>query len=188
MIGGIYLFLGTADPSGNTVTRIMDTFGVQSELLIAQIVNFCIVTYVLYRFAIKPVLKTVEERQKKISEGLQYAEEMKAQLASAEKERLALLKKAQEDAQSLFSKTKQESERYLQEQKQAAEQKVEQMFSQARSSMEVEHRNMLAEARTEISTLVVATTERLLKNVLTEDMRSQLNKQAESALKTEIQK
>ena len=62
------------------------------------------------------------------------------------------------------------------------------MFAQARSSMEVEHRNMLAEVRTEISTLVVATTERLLKNVLTEDMRSQLNKQAESALKTEIQK
>lgn len=188
MMSGIHLFLGTADPSGNTVTRIMDTFGVQSELLIAQIVNFCIVTYVLYRFAIKPVLKTVEERQKKISEGLQYAEEMKAQLASAEKERLALLKKAQEDAQSLFSKTKQESERYLQEQKQAAEQKVEQMFAQAHSSMEVEHRNMLAEARTEISTLVVATTERLLKNVLTEEMRAQLNKQAESALKTEIQK
>lgn len=180
------LFLGTAiNESSNAVTRIMDTFGVQSDLLIAQIVNFCLVSYVLYRFAIKPVLKTVEERQKKISEGLQYAEEMKSQLASAEKERLNLLKKAQEDAQSLFAKTKQESELYLLEQKKVAEQKVEQMLEQAKSAIEVERSRMLAEARSEVATLVVATTERLLKDVLTNDMRAKLNEQATSALKSE---
>ena len=163
----------------------MDTFGVQGDLLVAQIINFCLVSYVLYRFAIKPVLKTVEERQKKISEGLQYAEEMKAQLASTEKERLSLLKKAQEDAQSLFAKTKHESEVYLQDQKKVAEQKIEQMFAQAKDAMAVERRNMMAEARTEVATLVVATTERLLKNVLTEDMRAQLNAQAAVVLQTE---
>ena len=179
------LFLGTAAQGTNPVTRIMDTFGVQGDLLVAQIINFCLVSYVLYRFAIKPVLKTVEERQKKISEGLQYAEEMKAQLASAEKERLNLLKKAQEDAQTLFAKTKQESELYLQEQKKSAEKKVEQMLGQAKDAIEVERRNMISEARTEVATLVVATTERLLKDVLTDEMRAKLNSQAVTALKSE---
>lgn len=185
MSGLNMLFLGTATQGANPVTRIMDTFGVQGDLLIAQIINFCLVSYVLYRFAIKPVLKTVEERQKKISEGLQYAEEMKAQLASAEKERLNLLKKAQEDAQTLFAKTKQESELYLQEQKKSAEQKVEQMLGQAKDAIEVERRNMISEARTEVATLVVATTERLLKDVLTDEMRAKLNSQAVTALKSE---
>ena len=179
------LFLGTAAQGSNPVTRIMDTFGVQGDLLVAQIINFCLVSYVLYRFAIKPVLKTVEERQKKISEGLQYAEEMKAQLASAEKERLNLLKKAQEDAQTLFAKTKQESELYLQEQKKSAEKKVEQMLGQAKDAIEVERRNMISEARTEVATLVVATTERLLKDILTDEMRAKLNSQAVTALKSE---
>ena len=185
MSGLNMLFLGTATQGANPVTRIMDTFGVQGDLLVAQIINFCLVSYVLYRFAIKPVLKTVEERQKKISEGLQYAEEMKAQLASAEKERLNLLKKAQEDAQTLFAKTKQESELYLQEQKKSAEQKVEQMLVQAKDAIEVERRNMISEARTEVATLVVATTERLLKDVLTDEMRAKLNSQAVTALKSE---
>ena len=185
MSGFEMLFLGTAAQGSNPVTRIMDTFGVQGDLLVAQIINFCLVSYVLYRFAIKPVLKTVEERQKKISEGLQYAEEMKAQLASAEKERLNLLKKAQEDAQTLFAKTKQESEQYLQEQKKSAEQKVEQMLGQAKDAIEVERRNMISEARTEVATLVVATTERLLKDVLTDEMRAKLNSQAVTALKSE---
>ena len=185
MSGFEMLFLGTTAQGTNPVTRIMDTFGVQGDLLVAQIINFCLVSYVLYRFAIKPVLKTVEERQKKISEGLQYAEEMKAQLASAEKERLNLLKKAQEDAQTLFAKTKQESELYLQEQKKSAEKKVEQMLGQAKDAIEVERRNMISEARTEVATLVVATTERLLKDVLTDEMRAKLNSQAVTALKSE---
>ena len=45
--------------------------------LIAQMVNFIIVAVVLYKFAVKPIAATLDERQQKISEGLQYAEEMK---------------------------------------------------------------------------------------------------------------
>ena len=189
MIYTPFIFLGAAvNEPENAVTRLMDTFGVQGNLLIAQIINFCLVSYVLYRFAVKPVLKTVEERQKKISEGLQYAEEMKAQLASAEKERLALLRKAQDEAQSLFAKTKQESEYYLQEQKKAADQKIEQMMQQAQDGIAMERKNMLSEVRAEVASLVVATTERLLKNVLTDDVRAKLNVQATSALEAEQRK
>ncbi len=185
----VFSLLATAtEGSENAVTRLMDTFGVQGNLLIAQMINFCLVSYVLYRFAIKPILKTVEERQKRISEGLQYAEEMKAQLASAEKERLELIRKAQADAQSLFAKTKQESELYLQSQRKSTDEKIAQMFSQAQGAIEVERRNMLTEVKSEIASLVVATTERLLKDVLTEDMRSKLNEQAESALEAEQRK
>ena len=185
MIRDSFLFFATTGESANAVTRLMDNFGVQGDLLVAQIINFCLVSYVLYRFAIKPVLKTVEERQKKISEGLQYAEEMKAQLAAAEQERLALLKQAQEDAQSLFAKTKHESETYLQEQKRIAEQKVEQMLTQAQDTIESERRKMLAEAKTEVAGLVVATTECILKDVLTDEVRTQLNKKASEVLASE---
>lgn len=184
-----FIFLGTTTgESGNAVTHLMDTFGVQSNLLVAQIINFCLVSYVLYRFAIKPVLKTVEERQRKISEGLQYAEEMKAQLASAEKERLELLRKAQDEAQSLFARTKQECEIYLQAQKNATDQKIEQMVKQAQNNIDTEHKNMLSEVRTEVASLVVSTAERLLKDVLTDDVRARLNDQAESALEAEQSK
>lgn len=169
----------------NAVTRLMGTFGVQSELLIAQILNFCLVTYLLYRFAIKPTLKTVEERQKKIAEGLQYAESMKQQLASAENERLQILKQAQEEAQALLAKTKLEGEQYWQAQKKVADEKVEQIVSQARNAMEVEHRNLLNETKAEVSTVVVETTERLLQKVLTDDLRAKLNQQAISLLSNE---
>ena len=172
----------TGNGGGNAVTRLAETFGVQTELLVAQIVNFCLVTYLLYRFAVKPTLKTVEARQKKIEEGLRFAEEMKAKQASAERERLEVLKKAQADAQALLANTKAEGERYLAEQKKAAEEKVLQLTEQARHAMEGERQVMLQEAKGEIVTLTVATTERLLSGILTDDMRAKLNEQAAALL------
>ena len=172
----------TGNGGGNAVTRLAETFGVQTELLVAQIINFCLVTYLLYRFAVKPTLKTVEERQKKIEEGLRFAEEMKAKQASAERERMEVLKKAQADAQALLASTKAEGERYLTEQKKAAEEKVLQLTEQARHAMEGERSTMLKEAKAEIATLTVATTERLLSGILTDDMRAKLNEQAATLL------
>ena len=167
---------------GNAVTRLAETFGVQTELLVAQIINFCLVTYLLYRFAVKPTLKTVEARQKKIEEGLRFAEEMEAKQASAERERLEVLKKAQADAQALLASTKAEGERYLAEQKKAAEEKVSQLTEQARHAMEGERSAMLKEAKGEIVGLTVATTERLLSGILTDEMRAKLNEQAATLL------
>ena len=179
MIGCLLEISGNS--GGNAVTRLAETFGVQTELLVAQIVNFCLVTYLLYRFAVKPTLKTVEARQKKIEEGLRFAEEMKAKQASAERERLEVLKKAQADAQALLANTKAEGERYLAEQKKAAEEKVSQL-TQAHHAMEGERSAMLKEAKGEIVTLTVETTERLLSGILTDEMRAKLNEQAAALL------
>ncbi|MDR1255271.1 MAG: F0F1 ATP synthase subunit B [Puniceicoccales bacterium] len=182
-----HFFADLASPAGESsgFMHLMDTFGVRGDLLFAQVVNFCVVTYLLYRFALKPVLKTVEERQRKISEGLQYAEEMKAQLASAEQDRLKVVKQSQEDAQKLLERTKKESEIYLHEQKEATEGKINQMFSQARDSIEMERKQMITEARAEVVDLVIATTERILQSSLTDEVKASLNKQALEALKEE---
>ena len=47
-----------------------------------------------YKFAVKPITATLDERQQKIADGLQYAEEMKVQLAAAERERAEKIKEA----------------------------------------------------------------------------------------------
>ena len=180
MIGCLLEISGNS--GGNAVTRLAETFGVQTELLVAQIINFCLVTYLLYRFAVKPTLKTVEARQKKIEEGLRFAEEMEAKQASAERERLEVLKKAQADAQALLANTKAEGERYLAERKKAAEEKVSQLTEQARHAMDGERSMMMKEAKAEIVTLTVETTERLLSGILTDEMRAKLNEQAAALL------
>ena len=52
-------------------------FGVEPKYLVMQVVSFLILFGVLYKFGIKPTIATMEERNRKIGEGLKHAEEMK---------------------------------------------------------------------------------------------------------------
>ena len=77
-----------ADASGGgQIEQIARTFGVDWPHLIAQIISFCIVCALLYRFAYRPVLAMLEERRQQIAQGLANAEKIKAELAQTEAQR-----------------------------------------------------------------------------------------------------
>ena len=54
----------------NPISDLAGQFGVNWKFLFAQIANFCIVAFLLYKFAFKPVISSIDERQKKIADGL----------------------------------------------------------------------------------------------------------------------
>ena len=51
-----------------------ETFGWNWKLFLSQVISFCIVAYLLQRFAYKPILAVLEERRRKIEEGQINAE------------------------------------------------------------------------------------------------------------------
>ena len=73
--------------SEGPVESVAKTFGVDWPHLIAQIISFCIVCALLYRFAYRPILNMLEERRKQIAEGLAERESIKAELARTEADR-----------------------------------------------------------------------------------------------------
>src|SRR5207245_3531976 len=75
-----------------------DTFGWNWKLFLAQVVSFCIVAFLLRRFAYKPILAILEDRRRKIEEGQLNAEKIRKQLAEAEKRYQEILAKANADA------------------------------------------------------------------------------------------
>ena len=54
---------------------------------IAQCISFAIVAFLLHRYAYKPILAVLEERKKRIQEGLENAEKIKQELANAQAKR-----------------------------------------------------------------------------------------------------
>ena len=74
------MLLILADTSGgDQIEQIARTFGVDWPQLIAQIISFCLVCVLLQRFAYRPVLAMLEERRRRIAEGLANAEKIKAE-------------------------------------------------------------------------------------------------------------
>ena len=69
-----------AESSGQ-IEQIATTFGVDWSHLLAQVVSFLIVCFILYRFAYRPIIKMLEARREQIAQGLANAEQIKAELA-----------------------------------------------------------------------------------------------------------
>ena len=165
------LILGAAATESSS-TGLAEQFGIDAKFLVAQILNFCLVAFILYRFAFKPVLKTVEERQAKIADGLQYAEEMKSKLAEAERKEAETLRRAHREAQRIVEETRENSKEILEKHTQEAVARADGVLKRAEHAIELERNKMLSEVQQEIVGLVVKTTTKVLKRELSERDRA----------------
>lgn len=170
--------------SSNPVTELAGQFGVQWSFLFAQIFSFAVVAYLLYRFGFKPVLSTIDERQKKIADGIQYAEEMKAKLAEAEKQHQETLKNAAAQADKIIGEARDTATALIDKQTKEATQRSEEIIRKGQESIELDRKKMLAEAREEIARLVVLTSSRVLSRELSEEERSRYGSAAAKELST----
>ncbi|MGF1448922.1 MAG: F0F1 ATP synthase subunit B [Opitutales bacterium] len=167
-----------ASEGGNVVSDIANTFQVDWPMLVAQILNFGIVVTVLYLFAFKPVLRTIDDRQKKISDGLQYAEEMKTKLSDAERQHAETLRVATQEAQRILEEAKSSATKLQESQRAEAVSQAETIIVKARETTEREREQVLAEVRKEVARLVVETSAKVLSQDLTPEQRERFNASA----------
>jgi len=160
------------------ITKIMQDFGISLPGIAAQVLNVAIVAFLLWKFAFKPVLATLDERQQKIASGLAYAEEMKAKLAAAEQETAASARRAQIEAARIIDEARKSAKEFLDKQSLETSAKANDILAKAQQAIELEKKKMLAEARTEIARLVVVTTQRVLAKELSDADRGRYNDSA----------
>ncbi len=160
------------------IAKIVSDFGISWPFFLAQVLNFSVVAFILWKFAFKPVLATLDERQQKIASGLQYAEEMKAKLEAVQQESAASAKRAQVEATKIIEEARKSAKDFLDKQTQETTARANDILAKAQQAVELEHKKMLADARSEIARLVVATTQRVLAKELTDADRSRYNDSA----------
>jgi F-type H+-transporting ATPase subunit b len=158
--------------------QIIHDLGINAPAVIAQMVNFSIVAFLLWRFGFKPVIGSIDERKKKIEDGLRYTEEMKAKLADAEKQHTETVRNASIEGQKIVDEARAAAKSVVERETQQAAQKAQDIVTKAEEAIELDRRKMLAEAREEISRLVVSTASKVLSRELSSDER---RRYAESA-------
>src|SRR3990167_5770479 len=85
------------------MSELFEAFGVNWKLLLVQAVNFGLLLSVLTYFLYKPVLRIIDERQKKIAEGVKTAEEAARKLADAKVEGDGMIGTAAKEAEQLVA-------------------------------------------------------------------------------------
>jgi F-type H+-transporting ATPase subunit b len=169
--------------SEGQIEQIARTFGVDWPHLIAQIISFSIVCFLLYRFAYKRVLLALEERRRLIAQGLANSEKIKTELAKTESLRQEVMTQTQAQATQYIEDARVVATRLREEETQKALAAAQQIIVNARATAAQDHDRMLAELKQEVGRLVVQTTTAVTGKILTAEDQRRLSEETARQLK-----
>lgn len=141
---------------------VLGTFGLRGDLFAAQLVNFLLVLFVLWRFAYKPILRLLEEREAKIAKSVVDAEGIEARVREFEVERDALLTTARKDAQEIVMTAIAQSEERKTEMTEAAKREVERVIAKGKQQLAVDKEAILRETRKDMVDIAMKAAARIL--------------------------
>ncbi len=168
-------------PSSGPLGDIIETFGnfgVDAPHLIIQLINFAILAFVLYRFAIKPALGQMEERNRLIEKGLADAQAATQRLAEAQKASDAKLNAAADEASKILADARTVAKAAIEASRAEAQAAQTEVIAKATAAIEADRVKMMNEVRGEVSRLVVETAAKVLEQNLDDSMRGRLNEAA----------
>jgi len=178
MVTTFILAAGMGEEMSKTASDISLKFGFNTQIFISQIVSFVIVAILLQKFAYKPILAILEERRKRIEEGLLNAEKIKKQLAESEVRYQEILSKANTEAQRVIDEALATAGSLGEKERQKAISDAEQIIAKAREATAQEHAQMLGQLKRELGRLVIDTTTKVTGKVLTNEDQQRLTEES----------
>ncbi|HLX66841.1 MAG TPA: F0F1 ATP synthase subunit B, partial [Puia sp.] len=114
----------------------MDLLTPDLGLFIWNLIGFLILFFILRATAWKPILKSLNDREKGISDALATAEKVKAEMAQLKSENETLLEKAREERAQLLKEAKETRDKMVGEAKDQAKQEAARIIADARVAIE----------------------------------------------------
>jgi F-type H+-transporting ATPase subunit b len=148
--------------------------GINLPGLLAQLINFTILLLLftwLFRKFLFPIL---DERRRRIEEGLEASEQAKRRLAETEQEVAAELQKARQQGLALLQQAQEASARLQEESQQQARSEAERLLERARNEIQLERDSAISELRKEFADLTITAAERVIRRSLDHDTHRQL--------------
>lgn len=172
------MIIAASGGAADVIRETAETFGWNWKLFLSQVISFCIVAFLLRRFAYRPILAVLEERRRKIEEGQLNAEKIRKELAEAEKRYQEIVAKGNTDAQRMIDEARTSAAHLSERKQQEAVAAAEQILAKAREASAIEHERTMAQLKRELGRLVVDTTAKVTGKVLTPDDQRRLQEEA----------
>lgn len=146
--------------------QLFEKFGLHLNLLIAQIINFGVLFFVLYKFAYKPILGILDKRREKIESSLHQAKEIEERTKKLEEEISRKIATAKRDADALMAEGREIGEKSRNEILIRTNQEVGKMLEKAKADMAAEKERMMSDIQDYIIKTSVVIVEKVLRDKL----------------------
>ncbi len=147
----------------------MDLITPGSGLIFWQLFGFLGLLFILIKFAWKPMLAALDERESSIENALKAAETARNEMANLKSENEKLLAEARLERDIILKKANEASIKMIEDAKADAVKTGAQMIENAKAVIETEKKAALADVKTQVATLTLEVTEKLLRKNLSND-------------------
>ena len=130
--------------------------------LIGQMITFALLVWFTMKYVWPPLMQALEERKKKIADGLASAEKGKHEMELAEKRATALLREAKDQAAEIINLAQKRANEAVEESKQSAKEEGERIVAAAKAEIERELQQAKEGLRQQVSMLAISAAEQIL--------------------------
>lgn len=141
---------------------LLPGFGIIFWTLIA----FIVVLVILKKFAWKPILTSLKDREENIANAIASAEKVKAEMAQLKNENETLLAKAREERAALLKDAKDTADKLVADAKDKAKTEYDRILTDAQAAIEQQKNKALTEVKNKVGTLVIEVAEKVLRKEL----------------------
>lgn len=147
----------------------MDLILPSSGLIFWQLFGFLALLFILIKFAWKPMLAALEERESSIENALKAAETARNEMSNLKAENEKLLAEARLERDIILKKAQDTSVKMIENAKEDAVKTGAQIIENAKAVIETEKKAALADIKNQVATLSLEVTEKLLRKNLSDD-------------------
>jgi F-type H+-transporting ATPase subunit b len=140
-----------------------------SGLIIWQLIIFVALFIFLAKFAWKPILGSLKERESSIQQALDTAEKAKQEIALLKSDNEKLLKEAREERERIMREAREAANRMKEEAQLDAKKNADKIIDDARNAINIEKQAALKEVKVQVAMFSLEIAEKLMKKNLSSD-------------------
>lgn len=154
--------------------ELISKLSIDWKLLAAQIVNFFILLFVLYRFAYKPILEMLEKRSKTIEKGIHDARASEERLKEIEAMRQKMFSETEKEIGKMFEKAKADAEAVKKDLAAQAGASADDLLRRAKAQAAEEKEKMMEDVKKEVVKFIVAASGKILEREFSDSDQKRL--------------
>jgi len=147
----------------------MDLIIPSAGLIFWQLIGFLALLFILIKFAWKPILASLAEREASIDGALKSAEQARNEMANLKAENEKLLQEARLERDVILKKAQEASVKMIEDAKAESSKQGAQLIEAAKAVIETEKKAALTEVKNQVALLTLDVTEKLLRKKLRDD-------------------
>ena len=133
----------------------MDALGIDLWKLLAQIAAFLVFLILFWKFASKPLLNMMDERQARVQEGLEAAQKMQDQLQATAAKNDEVLAEARRQAQDILVQAREQGDASIARAQEQAGKQADEYMARAQAALRAETEQARQQLRNEVADLAV---------------------------------